>query len=418
MTVEKALISYAHSSADQNGDADIIFEQEGFGDVMDTSKNMQYLRIHNRGDVIRMLALNRAVNRSELALRLKLSKMAVGNIIAELIDSSIVEEYFPEEEKSRSNGRRARNLRIRPWSIASVCVWVSRGSVWVMLMDIAGNVMPEKCIVMPDNCKNNLLAELIGNGIAGVMEEHKDINIMGIGVASIGPLDIYNGIILNPPNFGKIRNVNLLGSLKRRFELPVYMDNDMNCSALAEVFYGSGRNCRDIVFVGFKYGVGAGVIMNEKVLHGSGGFAGEVGHISINPRGPLCACGQYGCIEMYTSGDNVLRNVGVADIHELHQLLDSDHVPEYVLRCLEEYKEAMQTLTTLLVNTYDPEVVIFESGNESLHHRYINEIEEYMNEHMLSHGYKHIKVIDGSLEKPALYGAGYLVFQHLMNGTL
>lgn len=385
---------------------------------MDTSKNMQYLRILNRGDVIRMLALHRAVNRSELALQLKLSKMAVGNIITELIESSIVEEYFPETDKNKSNGRRAKNLRIKPWSIAAVCVWVSRGSVWVMLMDIAGNVMSKKCIVIPDNCSNNLLIELIGNSIAGVMEEHKTINIIGIGVASIGPLDIYSGVILNPPNFGRIRNLNLLSILKKRFKLPVYMDNDMNCCALAELFYGSGRKCRDIVFVGFKYGVGAGVIMNEKVLHGSGGFAGEVGHISINPRGALCACGQYGCIEMYTSGDNILKNVGVTDISELHHLLDSENVPVYILRCLDEYKEAMCTLTTLLVNMYDPEVVIFESGNESLHHRYINEIEEYTNEHMLSHGYKHIKVIDGSLEKPALYGAGYLVFQHMMNGTL
>ena len=84
---------------------------------MDTSKNMQYLRILNRGDVIRMLALHRAVNRSELALQLKLSKMAVGNIITELIESSIVEEYFPETDKNKSNGRRAKNLRIKPWSI-------------------------------------------------------------------------------------------------------------------------------------------------------------------------------------------------------------------------------------------------------------------------------------------------------------
>ena len=299
---------------------------------MDTSKNMQYLRILNRGDVIRMLALHRAVNRSELALQLKLSKMAVGNIITELIESSIVEEYFPETDKNKSNGRRAKNLRIKPWSIAAVCVWVSRGSVWVMLMDIAGNVMSKKCIVIPDNCSNNLLIELIGNSIAGVMEEHKTINIIGIGVASIGPLDIYNGVILNPPNFGRIRNLNLLSILKKRFNLPVYMDNDMNCCALAELFYGSGRKCRDIVFVGFKYGVGAGVIMNEKVLHGSGGFAGEVGHISINPRGALCACGQYGCIEMYTSGDNILKNVGVTDISELHHLLDSENVTVYILR--------------------------------------------------------------------------------------
>lgn len=384
---------------------------------MNTSKNMQYLRIHNRGDVIKTLALGRAANRAELALQLNLSKMAIGNIITELIEASIVEEYFLENDKT-SNGRRAKNLRIRPWSIASVCVWISRGSVWTMLMDITRNTMCEEHFAIPDNCNNSLLIELISHSIEQIIHRNKKINIIGIGIASIGPLDIYNGIILNPPNFCRIRNLDLLKTLKKKFGLPVYMDNDMNCSALAELFYGSGRNCRDVVFIGFKHGVGAGVIMNEKILHGSGGFAGEVGHISINPQGALCACGQRGCIEVYTSEDNALKNTGVQDIHQLNQLLDCEHTPEYILRCLEEYRQAMQTLTTLLANVYDPEVIIFENGEESLQHRYMNEIEEYTNQHMLNHGYKHIKVIDGILDKPALCGAGYIVFQHIMDGTL
>lgn len=378
---------------------------------------MQYLRIHNRGDVIKTLALGRADNRAELALQLNLSKMAIGNIITELIESSIVEEYFLESDKT-SNGRRAKNLRIRPWSVACVCVWISRGNVWTMLMDITRNTMCEERFAIPDGCDNSLLIELISHSIEQIIDQNKEMNIIGIGIASIGPLDIYNGIILNPPNFCRIRNLDLMKTLKKKFELPVYMDNDMNCSALAELFYGSGKNCRDIVFVGFKHGVGAGVIMNEKILHGSGGFAGEVGHVSINPRGMLCACGQRGCIEVYTSEDNALKNMGVQDIHQLNALLDCGHTPEYILRCLEEYTEVMQTLTTLLANAYDPEVIIFEKGEESLQHRYMNQIEEYTNLHMLNHGYKHIKVIDGTLDRPALYGAGYIVFQHIMDGTL
>lgn len=384
---------------------------------MNVSKNMQYLRVHNRGEVIKLLAVGRADSRADLALQLNLSKMAIGNIIAELISASIVEEYIPDNDRTVSNGRRARSLRIKPWSIASVCIWISRGFIWTMLMDIAKNTRSETCMVIPDNCSNTLLKQLICSSVERIISENPNINIIGIGVASIGPLDIYKGLILNPPNFGKVRNVELLKTLSDRFHLPVYMDNDMNCSALAELWYGNGRNCRDIVFVGFKRGVGAGVIMNEKILHGSGGFAGEVGHISINPHGALCPCGQRGCIELYTSEDNALKNTGVRSIHELNQLLDSVHPPEYLLRCLEEYKETMQTLTTLLANVYDPDVIILESGNDSLHHRYMNEIEEYTNMHMLNHGYKYIKVIDGMLDKPALYGAGYIVFQHMIDGT-
>lgn len=385
---------------------------------MITSKNMQYLRVQNRGDAIKMLAVGRASNRSELALQLNLSKMAIGNIITELIDASIVEEYVPAHGETTSNGRRAKMLKLKPWSIASVCVWISRACIWTMLMDISRNTVLESCTSIPENCNNLTLLELICNNIQEILNQFSKIRIVGIGIASIGPLDIYKGLVLNPPDFGRIKNLDLINMLKERFHLPVYMDNDMNCSALAELWYGSGKGCRDIVFVGFKHGVGAGVIMNEKILHGSGGFAGEVGHISINPRGPVCPCGQRGCIELYTSEDNALKNTGVKNIHELNQLLESMQTPEYILRCLDEYKEAMQTLTTLLANVYDPEVIILENSHESLHHRYIDEIEKYTNAHMLNHGYKYIKVIDGILDKPALYGAGYIVFQHIIDGTL
>ena len=84
--------------------------------------------------------------------------------------------------------------------------------------------------------------------------------------------------------------------------------------------------------------------------------------------GMLCACGQRGCIEVYTSEDNALKNMGVQDIHQLNALLDCGHTPEYILRCLEIYRSNAD-INYPVCYAYDPEVIIFEKGEESLQHR-------------------------------------------------
>ena len=207
--------------------------------------------------------------------------------------------------------------------------------------------------------------------------------------------------------------------LEHRFQLPVYIDNDMNCSALAELYFGKGRARRDLVFLGFSAGVGAGIIMNEKILHGFGGFAGEVGHISIDPNGPLCSCGQRGCIELYTSGENLLRNLGLKNFKELNDLLDRPNPPMYIFNCINEYLRTLRTLMVLVANSYDPDIIILGDIDTVFISRFIPELEEYMNTHMLNQGYKHISIVSSLLgEKAPLFGAGSIVFQKVFSGEL
>ena len=193
----------------------------------------------------------------------------------------------------------------------------------------------------------------------------------------------------------------------------------MNCSALAELYFGAGTACRDLVFLGFSAGVGAGIIMNEKILHGFGGFAGEVGHISINPIGPPCPCGQKGCIELYTRGENILENTGAASFEELNALLDQENPPRFVLNSIKQYIDAMHTLMVAAANSYDPNIMILGDIDIAFIKRFIPDLEEYMNSHMLNHGYKHIKVIPSALaEAASLYGAGSIVLQRVFEGEL
>ncbi len=386
-----------------------------------TSKNMQFLKNSNRAAVIRALALKKASNRTELAVYLHLTRMAISNIVNELREEDFIRESESETPcfGQPSNGRPPKQLTLTDWSITSICVNIRRYSVSCMLMDINGNTDFHSSSQLPKEADNQILMDTLIAQIGDIITKASDIPIIGIGIASIGPLDIYKKYLLNPPDFRNIRDLNIGEILEAHFHLPVYLDNDMNCASLAELFFGNGISRRDLVFLGFSSGVGAGVIMNEKILHGFGGFAGEVGHISINPFGPLCPCGQHGCIELYTMGDNILKNVGVKTFDELNRILDAEDPPQFILNCIQEYLNAMYSLVVAVANSYDPDILIMGDIDSVFINRFIPELEEYMNSHMLNHGYKHIKILPSAIGNTApLYGAGSIVFQRVFDGEL
>lgn len=388
-----------------------------------TSKNMQYLKNSNRAAVIRALALKKATSRTGLASYLNLTRMAVGNIVNELLEEQILRE---SEEQSETfpdaiptNGRPPRHLTISDWAITAVCINIRRYSVSGMLMDIKGNQKLHSVQSLPPNADNKILSDILISMIEGLLQNISASSIVGIGISSIGPLDIYKKCILTPPDFRQIKNLKIGDLLEEHFHLPVYIDNDMNCSALAEFYFGCGISHRDLVFLGFSSGVGAGIIMNEKILHGFGGFAGEVGHISINPFGAVCPCGQRGCIELYTRGENVLKNLGLETFEELNTFLDAEAPPQFILNCIQEYINAMHSLVVAVANSYDPDIVILGDIDITFIKRFIPDLEEYMNAHMLSHGYKHIPILPSVLASDApLYGAGSIVFQRIFNGEI
>jgi predicted NBD/HSP70 family sugar kinase len=89
--------------------------------------------------------------------------------------------------------------------------------------------------------------------------------------------------------------------------LPVRVENDANLGALAEIVWGAGRDCTDLVYVKVATGVGAGLVLNGRLYHGAGGTAGEIGHVTIDDSGPICRCGNRGCLEAFAGAEAVLE---------------------------------------------------------------------------------------------------------------
>lgn len=133
--------------------------------------------------------------------------------------------------------------------------------------------------------------------------------IHGIGICSPGPLDPKTGVVLNPPNLPCWRNFPLAAEVARIYRVRVKIDNDANAAGLAESLWGAGRGYHNVFFATIGTGIGTAIVFDGRVYHGRTGAAGEGGHISIDYRGPRCACGKPGCIEALASGPAIARRV-------------------------------------------------------------------------------------------------------------
>lgn len=137
-----------------------------------------------------------------------------------------------------------------------------------------------------------------------------------IGISIGGPLDHESGRVINFPHLPGWRDIPLRQLLSDHLAAPARLDNDANLGALAEHRWGAGRGVEDMVYLTISTGIGGGVIVGGKLVHGVGSGAGEVGHVTVETGGPRCACGNPGCLEMMASGTAIARRARQAVTEE------------------------------------------------------------------------------------------------------
>ncbi|OPY55733.1 MAG: Glucokinase [Pelotomaculum sp. PtaU1.Bin035] len=152
---------------------------------------------------------------------------------------------------------------------------------------------------------------MIGKIVASIGQVRKQagvssdiIEVVAVGVP--GPLDTARGVIRFAPNLGW-RDVPLKRILEEQISMKVILDNDANLAALGEHIFGVGRGQENMVYVTVSTGVGGGLILGGRLYRGSSDGAGEIGHITVQPEGPLCTCGARGCLEAVSSGTAIAR---------------------------------------------------------------------------------------------------------------
>ena len=158
------------------------------------------------------------------------------------------------------------------------------------------------------------------------VDRHKQ-RIAGVGVSAPGPLDSETGTIIAIPTLPGWEEFPLATTLAREFGLPVVVENDGIAAANGEWRFGSARELRHFVYVTVSTGIGGGVVVDGRLLHGRRGLAGHVGHMVIAPDGPLCSCGARGCFEALASGSALARAGREAVAAEPASILAREYPP-------------------------------------------------------------------------------------------
>jgi len=202
-----------------------------------------------------------------------------------------------------------------------------------------------------------------------------DGNVDAIGVASPGPLDPHSGYILATPNIHEWQNFPLTPKLSDHFKIPAFLDNDANLAGLGEWKFGAGKGYHDVLFLTVSTGIGGGVIINDRLLQGAHGMGAELGHVILDPNGPICSCGFYGHLESFSSGPAIVRYAlaemesgarsGMKNDVNLTARQVADAAKQGDALAISAYRRAGEYLgigVASFLHTFNPSIVIFGGG--------------------------------------------------------
>lgn len=148
----------------------------------------------------------------------------------------------------------------------------------------------------------NTIDELLKNNGVSLSE------VKGMGICAPGPINPDTGHILSSPNLPGWEDIPLADIVGGKYDVPVFLANDGNAAAMGEYIHGSS-DTENLVYITVSTGIGGGVILNGNLLLGYEGNAAEIGHVTVNPDGPKCGCGNHGCLEAYSSGTGMARRM-------------------------------------------------------------------------------------------------------------
>ncbi len=179
------------------------------------------------------------------------------------------------------------------------------------------------------------------------------------GVGAPGPTEPVRGVLVNPPNLPGWTNVPLAAMLREMLGCPAFLENDANLAGLGEFHQGAGRGAGTMVYITWSTGVGAGLILDGRLFSGAHGAAGELGHMVLDPHGPLDSCGQRGCVEAFCGGGALARQTGIPAAELFEKAASGDS------QAAERVREAATYMGHALVNVsnlFDPDVIVMGGG--------------------------------------------------------
>jgi len=266
------------------------------------------VRAHNLSRVLKLIHGAGSISRAAIVRQTGLSATTVSALANVLLRSGMISEAG--EGKSRG-GRPPILLQFEYEHRHVLGIDIGASHINSILMDLKGIIVSQETARFDSIGQPHRTIGLVHQHIRSLMATRSltPAEILGMGVGVAAPLDGEKLDRVSDLIMPAWHDLDFIGDLREALQNPVYLDNDANLGAIAEKWWGSGRGVANLAYIKLGTGVGSGLIINHEIYRGFGGTAGEIGHTTINADGPLCRCGNRGCMESYVGIPAILAEV-------------------------------------------------------------------------------------------------------------
>jgi len=366
---------------------------------MKSSGNSKYLKKLNRMTIVNIIKSNEFISRQQIAELTGLTPAAITGIIRELIMMGFVTEVGLGESQG---GRRPVELKFNCRAGYVIGIEVTSQEIAIAIADLK-NYPHYITRINVDMSDPSVAIDKLVAAVEDIIfsEEQKNKKFLGVAIAFPGLIKVNEGIIKRSVNLGKKwTNILLKDALEKRLGIPVFIENNPKVATMGEKWFGGGTCCENLIYINMGEGISAGIMLEDCIIQGSRGFAGQIGHTVMIEQGPLCNCGNRGCLEAicgipalvrkvheelpYINGEDALRKrfemynkISINDIIEI-ALLEQSYARE-ILRQAGKY---VALATANLINLFNPDEVFIGGKLAAAAEIFIEEFRETISSHV------------------------------------
>lgn len=388
----------------------------------------------NSKNILNIIRKKGPISRSEIAEITGLTPATITNITSELIDNNLIVEG---EAGDSSGGRKPIMLRIRCDYYRVIGIYLGSRKIKIIASDLMANTKYKKEIpydksgITPDEAMSILEKEIIE---INSKYQAKGKKVVGIGIGIHGLVNSNKGISVFAPNLGW-RNINIVETLEKAVNIPVYIDNNTRTMGLGERWFGTGKNVSSFFCLNVEYGLGGSLFIDDQSFSGASFGAGEIGHTTVDVNGELCSCGNRGCLETIASvkaltrmaflGYEENRNSQIFDGKEINSIddIETDKIfeaarlgDEFAVTLIKRIGENIGIGIANIINTFNPELVIINGGIISTGEILLSSIVETVRKKGFMSSVNATEIVLSKLGNVAyLKGAVVLATQHIFD---
>jgi predicted NBD/HSP70 family sugar kinase len=387
------------------------------------------LRQHNLALVLQHIAAAEPVSRARIAAATSLTKTTVSSLVDDLVSARLVTELGPEARGEI--GRPGSALALNRTGYVGIGLEINVDYIAVCVANLVGEVRYLR--TRPRDNRGQSPAKVLGRAVrmtrtAIEAAEAARLTVAGLAVAVPGPVETERGLLRLAPNLGWV-DVPVAEILADRFhahDLAVVVDNEANLAALGELWFGGHQDLDDFIHVSGEIGVGGGIVIGGELFRGVRGFAGEIGHVVVQPDGPRCRCGARGCLEQVAGQEAILRAAGLTGAvgtslgrqgGSADALLQRarDGEPD-TLRAIESAGRALGIGLSATVNIVDPSTVVLGGLYAALEPWLSKPLLEELRERAIALGWSPVRLLASRLgPDAAVRGAAGAVVKRVLS---